>query len=179
MTKDDGDDNVAQETNQEKALGNELTNDSQNNGVIASSFFYNGSDCEISKIPNKIKQSKTSSKAENNFSQNNKESPYELIHRGSLSVSRNERVSISRIHRRRPKGKDVKSMYVVGDSMVAFKDGMPGSFSPLTVHSTRRNVKSVPVFPQEITLEPERPPRKNRLKVLSSQQARICKYQTG
>lgn len=168
MAEEDEDDIVLKESKIEKTatvniLQNELTNDFPANNN-------QGSKDERSSITDKpIKQSKTSSQTQE------EESPYELIHRGSMSVSKNERVSISRIHRTRPKGKEVKSMYVVGDSMVAFKDGIPGSFSPLSMHSTRRNVKSVPVFPQEITLEPERPPRKNRLKSFANQQARICK----
>lgn len=175
MAEDDEEDIVPKETNIEKTLNivtisqNELTNDFPANNS-QSKLFYQGSQDEGISIADKLKQTKTSSQTLK------EESPYELIQRGSISVSRNERVSISRMHRRRPKGKEVKSMYVVGDSMVAFKDGIPGSFSPLSMHSTRRNVKSVPVFPQEMTFEPERPPRKNRLKFFTNQQARICKY---
>ncbi|XP_066915965.1 rho guanine nucleotide exchange factor 10-like isoform X2 [Clytia hemisphaerica] len=121
---------------------------------------------------------KLSRSSESNYSliwkvddiEKDEENPYELIQRGS-SISKNDRVSISRMQRRRPKGNKVKSMYVVGDSMIGYKDGVPGSFSPVSV-SNRREVKSVPVFPEEITLLPERPPRKNRLK-LNSNQARI------
>lgn len=176
MAEDEEDDIVPKETNNEKTTTvnisqNELTNDFPANDT-QSKLFYQGSKDEGSFIANKPKQTKTTDSSHTN----EEESPYELIQRGSMSVSKNERVSISRMHRRRPKGKEVKSMYVVGDSMVAFKDGIPGSFSPLSMHSTRRNVKSVPVFPQEMTLEPERPPRKNRLKFFTNQQAKICKY---
>ena len=174
MTEDDENDIISL-----NILENELTNDFAANDDVQSRIFYGMRKCrkESSSIPDETNPKQSLTLIQRNSSQNTEEdSPYELIHRGSFNISRNERVSISRIHRRRPKGKDIKSMYVVGDSMVAFKDGIPGSFSPLSVHSTRRNVKSVPVFPQEITLEPERPPRKNRLKFLSNQQARICKY---
>ena len=119
--------------------------------------------------------SKLSRSSESNYSliwkvddiEKDEENPYELIQRGS-SITKNDRVSISRMQRRRPKGNKVKSMYVVGDSMIGYKDGVPGSFSPVSV-SKRRDVKSVPVFPEEITLLPERPPRKTRLKMNSNQ----------
>jgi len=104
------------------------------------------------------------------------ESPYETIKRSS-TVIKNERISISNIHRRRPKGDNIKSMYVVGDSMVGFKDGIPGTFSPVKVNSKRKDIKSLPIFSDKLNFEPERPPRKNRIRFTTNQQAKICKYE--
>ena len=106
------------------------------------------------------------------------ESPYETIQRSS-TIIKNERVSISNIHRRRPKGDDVNSMYVVGDSMVGYKDGVPGTFSPVKVNSKRKDIKSAPVFSDNLNFEPKRPPRKNRIRFPLNQQAKICKYKYG
>lgn len=109
-----------------------------------------------------------------------KESPYEYLHTTSRL---NQRISISQLQRKRPKGGKTDSVIVIGDSLIGFKDGRPGPFSEFKAVE-RKDVKSEPIMNFHFQPEsantpdsPERPPRKNRNnKPFSQQTARICKY---
>lgn len=108
-----------------------------------------------------------------------KESPYEVLPRSSASL--NKRIKISQLQRKRLKvDGNTNSMIVIGDSLIGFKDGIPGPFSQIKAVN-RKCVKNEPVMNFKLrgddhTNMPNRPPRKNRNRSSSQQTVKICKY---